>query len=84
MIADERRQPIYVDFLAYALTKILGLIDVLDLARSHHILGTSFVRPASWPASALLGRLQVVLHIRVAPSDLCLATTGQIAGGDDR
>ena len=53
------RRPIYVDFLAYALTKILGLIDVLDLARSHHILGTAFVRPAAWPASALLAGFKV-------------------------
>ena len=58
-IADEHRRPIYVDFLAYALTKILGLIDVLDLARSHHILGTAFVRPAAWPASALLAGFKV-------------------------
>jgi HEAT repeat protein len=58
-IADLHRRPIYVDFLAYALTKILGLIDVLDLARSHHILGTAFVRPAAWPASALLAGFKV-------------------------
>ena len=58
-IADERSQPIYADFLAYALTKILGLIDVLDLARSHHILGSAFVRPAAWPASALLAGFKV-------------------------
>ena len=32
---------------------------MLDLARSHHILGTAFVRPAAWPASALLAGLKV-------------------------
>jgi len=58
-IADERRRPIFADFLAYALTKILGLIDVLDLAKSHHILGTAVVRPAAWPASALLAGFRV-------------------------
>ncbi len=47
--------------------RFLGLIDVLDLARSHHILGTSFVRPAAWPASALLAGFKlfftfVLLH----------------------
>ena len=42
-----------------ALTKILGLIDVLDLAKSHHILGTAFVRPAAWPASMLLAGFKV-------------------------
>ncbi len=58
-LADARRQPIYADFLAYALTKILGLIDVLDLAKSHHILGAPFIRPAAWPASALLAGFKV-------------------------
>ena len=58
-IADAHRQPIYADFLAYALTKILGLIDVLDLAKSHHILGTAFVRPAAWPASRCLAGFKV-------------------------
>jgi HEAT repeat protein len=58
-IADVRRQPVYADFLAYALIKLLGLIDVLDLARSHHILGTAFVRPAAWPASSLLAGFKV-------------------------
>ena len=48
------REPVYADFLAYALTKILGIVDVLDLARSHHILGAAFVRQAAWPASTLL------------------------------
>ena len=58
-IADERRRPIYVDFLAYALTKVLGLIDVLDLAGSHHILGTAFIHAAAWPASTLLAGFKV-------------------------
>ena len=53
-VADERREPIYADFLAYALTHILGIVDVLDLARSHHVLGAAFVRQAAWPASTLL------------------------------
>ncbi len=58
-VADERREPIYVDFLAYALTKILGIMDVLDLFKSHHILGAAFVRQAAWPASTLLAAFKV-------------------------
>ena len=66
-VADERREPIYVDFLAYALTKLLGIVDVLDLARSHHVLGAAFVRQAAWPASTLLAGFKlfftlVLLH----------------------
>ncbi len=66
-IADERREPIYVDFLAYALTKILGIVDVMDLFKSHHILGAAFVRQAAWPAGALLAAFKgfftlVLLH----------------------
>ena len=58
-LADQNRQPIYADFLAFSLTKILGLIDVLDLAKSHHILGAAFIRPAAWPTSALLAGFKV-------------------------
>ncbi len=66
-VADERREPLYVDFLAYALTKILGIMDVLDLFKSHHILGAAFVRQAAWPASTLLAAFKgfftlVLLH----------------------
>ncbi len=66
-IADERREPIYVDFLAYALAKILGIVDVMDLFKSHHILGAAFVRQAAWPAGVLLAAFKgfftlVLLH----------------------
>jgi hypothetical protein len=47
-------EPAFVDFLAYALTKLLGLMDVLDLAKSHHWAGAAYVRQAAWPASTLL------------------------------
>ena len=59
-------KPIYADFLAYALTKILGIVDVLDLARSHHYLGGR-VRSSSRVAGLdVAGRVQVVLHHGVA------------------
>ena len=32
-VADEPGEPVYVDFLAYALTNLLGIVDVLDLAQ---------------------------------------------------
>ena len=58
-VADERREPSYADFLAYALTKLLGIVDVLDLAKSHHIVGAASVRPAAWPAATLLAGFKV-------------------------
>ena len=66
-VADERREPAYADFLAYALTKVLGIVDVLDLFKSHHIMGAAFVRQAAWPASSLLAGFKlfftlVLLH----------------------
>ena len=82
-VADERREPDYADFLAYALTKLLGIMDVLDLFKSHHVLGAAFVRQAAWPASTLLAGFKVLLHAGVAPSDLRLAAAGETAGGDD-
>src|SRR5439155_2239843 len=44
----------YVDFLAYALINLLGIVDVLDLAQSHHFLRAAYVHEAQWPASMLL------------------------------
>ena len=64
--------------------QVLGLVDVLDMAKSHHILGAEFVRQAAWPASTLAGRLQALLHPGVAPSDLRLAAAREAAGRDDR
>ena len=66
-VADQRREPNYADFLAYALTKILGIVDVLDLVKSHHFMGAAFVRQAAWPASTLLAGFKlfftlVLLH----------------------
>jgi HEAT repeat protein len=53
-VADPPRQPEYADFLAYSLSKILGLMDVLDLAKDRHILGSPVIHQASWQASTLL------------------------------
>ena len=53
-IAVERREPNYADFLAYSLAKVLGIIDLLDLVKTRHILGAAIIRPAAWPASMLL------------------------------
>jgi HEAT repeat protein len=51
--------PAYVDFLAYALINLLGIVDVLDLARSRDFLRVAYVRQAAWPASTLLVAFKV-------------------------
>lgn len=56
-----------MDFVAYALAQTLGIVDVLDLFKSHHILGAATVRVAAWPAQALRGGFKlfftmVLLH----------------------
>lgn len=66
-VADPRLEPNYADFLAYSLTKVLGIVDVLDVFKSHHLLGAPTVRQGAWPASVLLGVFQlfftlVLLH----------------------
>lgn len=52
-LEDHRGGPIYVEFLAYALINLLGIVDVLNLAQAHHLLRAAYVHPAQWPASAL-------------------------------
>ena len=53
-MGDEQEGPGYADFLAYALINLLGIVDVLDLAQSHHFLRAAYVRQAAWPAATLL------------------------------
>jgi hypothetical protein len=43
-----------IDFLAYSMLNLLRVVDVLDLARSKHLLDLAYVRPTRWPASSLI------------------------------
>ncbi len=66
-VADERGGPHYADFLANSLTRVMGLVDILNMAKSHHILGAEFVRQTAWPAKTLLAGFKlfftmVLLH----------------------
>jgi HEAT repeat protein len=58
-IAEAGRQPTYADFLVYSLAKVLGLVDVLDVAKSRHFLASAFIRPHAWPASTLLAGFKI-------------------------
>jgi HEAT repeat protein len=62
-VVGGRGEPIYVDFVAYALTKILGLIDVLNLADSRHWIRAAYIRQAAWPASVLLTGFKVFFSV---------------------
>ncbi|SIN87371.1 HEAT repeat [Singulisphaera sp. GP187] len=62
-VGDGTEQPAYIDFLAYAITKLLGLLDVLDLAKSRHWLRAEFIRPAAWPASTLLAAFKAFFSL---------------------
>jgi HEAT repeat protein len=44
----------FADFLAYGLINLYGIVDVLNLARSHALLRFSYVQQAAWPASLLM------------------------------
>ena len=82
-VADENREPIYVDFLAYSITRVMGLVDVLNLAKSHHILGAEFVRQTAWPASTLLAGFKLFFTM-VLLHQIFASLPREIAGGDDR
>jgi len=45
---------VYADFLVYSLINLYSVVDLLDLANSRHVFAVAHVRPAWWPASALL------------------------------
>ena len=63
-IVDEApRRPIYADFLAFAITRVLNLVDVLNVAKSHHILGSESIRPAKWPAGILAAGFKIFFTV---------------------
>ena len=53
-VVKEDQPATYVDFVANALIVLLRIVDVLDFARASHLLETSYVRQAKWPATTLL------------------------------
>lgn len=60
---DGRGEPDYADFLAYPIMNLLHLVDVLDLAKSHHLFRASYVRSAAWPAAALLAGFKAFFSV---------------------
>ncbi len=47
--------PDFVDFLVNAVLHLLRVVDVLDLASSHHLLNAQFIHQTAWPATVMLG-----------------------------
>jgi HEAT repeat protein len=58
-VGDRQGGPGYADFLAYALINLLRVVDVLNLANSHHLIGVAYVRQTAWPASTLLATFRM-------------------------
>jgi HEAT repeat protein len=44
----------YADFLVYTLMNLLGVVDLLHIASSYHILPAEVIHQKAWPASTLL------------------------------
>jgi HEAT repeat protein len=63
VVEDAPRRPIYADFLAFAITRVLNLVDILNVAKSHHILGSESIRPARWPASMLAAAFKIFFTV---------------------
>ncbi|HEV3122199.1 MAG TPA: HEAT repeat domain-containing protein, partial [Isosphaeraceae bacterium] len=62
-VTGDHGAPIYVDFLANALTHLLGLVDVLNVASSRHLMRAPYVRQAVWPASTLLAAFKAFFSL---------------------
>jgi len=51
---DNLSEPKYTDFLAFSLINLLRIVDMLDVLRSSHFLGVTFVRQNGWPVAGFL------------------------------
>jgi HEAT repeat protein len=62
-IAIEQGEPIYSDFLVYAIVTLLGIIDVLDMAKSQHLVGALNVTARALPATLLLDGFRIFFTV---------------------
>lgn len=53
-VGDHTGEPSFVDFLAYGLINLFGIVDVLNLANNYSFLQVAYVHQHKWPASTLL------------------------------
>ena len=75
-VGDEKDAPTYIDFLAYALINLYRIVDLLDLADSHHAAEVQ-LRPADAVAGGhAAGGVQDVLHRGPPAADLRVGPPG--------
>jgi HEAT repeat protein len=53
-VGDHNGAPSFVDFLAYGLINLFGIVDVLNVANHYSFLQVAYVHQNKWPASTLL------------------------------
>lgn len=61
--SDATHPATYLDFLAYPIVHLFRIVDLMDLASSHHFLSATYVHPVYWPASAMLGAFKVFFSL---------------------
>jgi HEAT repeat protein len=59
VVGEAEKGATYADFLAYALINFLRIVDVLNISRSNHFLGVTYVQQVAWPASTLLAMFRM-------------------------
>ena len=60
---EAHRPASYLDFLAYPIVHLFRVVDLMDLASSHHFLSATYVHPVHWLSSGLLAGFKVFFSL---------------------
>jgi len=77
-VGEAEKGATYADFLAYALINFLRIVDVLNISRSNHFLGVTYVQQVAWPASTLLAMFRMFFTLVLLQQIFASLRLGQL------
>ena len=70
--------PSYVDFIANALIVLLKIVDMLDFAKSSHVLDVSYVHQTAWPSTSILSAFRMFFTLVLLQQVFASIRQGQV------
>ena len=70
--------PTYVDFIANALIILLKIVDMLDFAKSSHVLDVAYVHQTAWPSTTILSVFKMFFTLVLLQQVFASIRQGQV------
>lgn len=80
VVKESQGDATYIDFVANALIVLLKIVDVLDFAKTSHLLEISYVHQVRWPATTLLTGFRMFFTMVLLQQISASFRQGQVLG----